>query len=467
VAGEHGRGRQLRRWRARAAGSRAPKQAVVVAVIDSGWTSSTTTHGNLWVNEDEVAGNRRDDDGNGYVDDVHGWNFIGGPDGKPVEHDTFEVTRLVALCRQQSNGGTPSYAPSADECPGIELAFRERVDKYRQMQAQLQGMNAALRQFVALLREQLNGDSLTAATVERLRPLRNDVRQAQSAYLQLASMGYTPDDIAEELADVTGMLEYGLNPSFDPRPIVGDNYADPTERVYGNAGVTGPDASHGTWVAGIIGAERGNGLGEDGIAPAVRIMVLRAVPDGDERDKDVANAIRYAADNGAKVINMSFGKSHSPFKRAVDEAVKYATSKGVLLVHAAGNDAADLAQEPSFPTAKYLDGGESENWLEVGASGWKGAAVLAAEFSNYGAQQVDFFAPGVDIHTTDVKQSWQRNSGTSFAAPVVSGVAALIMAYYPELGVHTVKQIILDSATPLREQLVVRPRPVRVRWRLS
>ena len=437
---------------------RAPRQTVVVAVIDSGVDiEHDDLDGNLWVNDDEVASNGRDDDGNGYIDDVHGWNFIGGSDGRHVDHDTFEVTRLVALCRQHAAGGTASPAPPATECPAIEAAFRERVDKYRQMQMQLQGMNVALTQFVQLLRQQLNGDSLTVTAVQRLRPIRNDVRQAQSAYLQLAGMGYSPEDIAEELEDVNGMLEYGLNPSFDPRSIVGDNYGDPTERVYGNASVTGPDASHGTGVAGIIAAERGNGLGEDGIASAVRIMVLRTVPDGDERDKDVANAIRYAADNGARIINMSFGKSHSPFKQVVDDAVKHATSKGVLLVHAAGNDAADLAREPNFPTPKYLAGGESDTWLEIGASGWKGAGALAAEFTNYGAQQVDVFAPGVDIHTTDVKQDWQRNSGTSFAAPVVTGVAALIMAYHPELSARVVRAIILESATPLREQLVVRP----------
>jgi subtilisin family serine protease len=325
------------------------------------------------------------------------------------------------------------------------------------MVAQLRGMNAALTQFTALLRQQLNGDSLTAANVERLRPVRNDVRQAQAAYLQLAAMGYSPADLADELQTIEDILEYSLNPEFDPRPSVGDNYADPNERGYGNPKVAGPHAGHGTGVAGIIGAERGNGLGEDGIAPAVRIMALRAVPNGDERDKDVANAIRYAADNGAHIINMSFGKSHSPFKQAVDEAVKHATAKGVLLVHAAGNDAANLDQEPNFPSPRYLDGGASASWLEIGASGWKGAATLAAEFTNYGAQQVDLFAPGVDIHTTDEGEAFQRNSGTSFAAPVVSGVAALLMAYYPRLSAAEVKQILLESATPLREQVVARP----------
>ncbi|NIP78067.1 MAG: S8 family serine peptidase, partial [Gemmatimonadetes bacterium] len=205
-------------------------------------------------------------------------------------------------------------------------------------------------------------------------------------------------------------LEYGLNPEFDPRDIVGDDYEDAGERVYGNAEVTGPRAGHGTGVAGIIAAERGNGIGEDGIASSVRIMVLRTVPDGDERDKDVANAIRYAVDNGADIINMSFGKAHSPRKDVVDAAVRYAGERGVLLVHAAGNGGADLAEEPSFPTRVYADGGEAQNWIEVGATDWRGGERLVAPFTNYGDEEVDVFAPGVDIRTTDIGNDFQVNS---------------------------------------------------------
>ncbi|MBW3554945.1 MAG: S8 family serine peptidase, partial [Gemmatimonadetes bacterium] len=186
-------------------------------------------------------------------------------------------------------------------------------------------------------------------------------------------------------------------------------------------------------------------------------MVLRAVPDGDERDKDVANAIRYAVDNGAHIVNMSFGKGYSPGKSAVDAAVRYAESRGVLLVHAAGNEADDLTVKPSFPTRRYYEGAEAGNWIEVGASGWAGAEALAAPFSNYGRQRVDVFAPGVDIRTADAGNDYQVNSGTSFAAPVVSGLAALIMTYYPELTATDVRRIILESARPFGTTLVGRP----------
>src|SRR5690606_15207586 len=194
--------------------------------------------------------------------------------------------------------------------------------------------------------------------------------------------------------------------------IVGDDYADTSERFYGNGDVVGPDAGHGTHVAGTIAAERGNGLGIDGIATGVRIMAIRAVPDGDERDKDVANAIRYAVDNGAHIINMSFGKGFSPNKAVVDEAVRYAESKGVLLVHAAGNDGADLESEPSFPNRYFADGDSASLWIEVGASSWQGADQLAAPFSNYGRGRVHVFAPGVDIRSTIPGNGYEENSGT-------------------------------------------------------
>ena len=186
-------------------------------------------------------------------------------------------------------------------------------------------------------------------------------------------------------------------------------------------------------------------------------MAVRAVPDGDERDPDVAAAIRYAVNNGAQIINMSFGKDYSPNKSAVDSAVAYAESKGVLLVHAAGNDGKSLETEPSFPNATLRSGAVAANWLEVGASSWKGLASLAAEFSNYGNTRVDLFAPGADILSTLPGGTTGRESGTSMAAPVVSGVAALLMAYFPELSALDVKRIIIESVRKMPELDVAKP----------
>jgi subtilisin family serine protease len=442
--------------------ARQPARTIIVAVIDSGMDiEHEDLRDNLWRNPQETK-NGLDDDGDGLVDDVWGWNYIGGPDGRHVDHDTYEVTRLFATCIVLLGRGTPAAAlppqrVDAADCPAIEEAFEERRREYAEMLDQLRQMEFAVTAITALLRQQLGRDSLTVEAVQSLAPMRSDVRQARAAYLELASHGITPAMISEELERVEGLIEFAFNPEFDPRPIVGDDYADPTERVYGNHDVVGPDASHGTGVAGIIAAGRDNSIGIDGIASAVQVMTLRAVPNGDERDKDVANAIRYAVDHGAHIINMSFGKAFSPEKEVVDAAVRYADERGVLLIHAAGNDSKDLAVERNFPNRRYADGGMAAHWIEVGASAWQGIDQLAAPFSNYGAEQVDIFAPGVAILSAAPGNRYEQASGTSFAAPVVSGIAALLMAYYPELSAAQVRQVLLDSAARFADQMVVRP----------
>ncbi|HEX8275126.1 MAG TPA: S8 family peptidase [Longimicrobiaceae bacterium] len=438
-----------------------PRQPVVVAIVDTGVDiEHEDLDGVIWTNEDEVPGNGVDDDRNGYVDDVHGWNFIGGRGGANVHQDTYEVTRVYASLRRYEGArpDTLSAAGRADyqRFQEVKKEFENTVAETREQLQQVGGIKTALDQFLGVLRREVGSDSLTVQNVSALRPVRMEVMQAQQAYLQLAAAGITPRQVDEEVERLQGRLRNGLNPDFNPRTVVGDNPANLNERGYGNNDVEGPDASHGTHVAGIVGAERGNGVGVDGIAPAVRIMPIRVVPDGDERDKDVANAIRYAVDNGARVINMSFGKAFSPQKTVVDEAVRYADSKGVLLVHAAGNDASNLDTEPSFPVRTYQAGGQPKLWIEVGASSYT-ADSLAASFSNYSRTRVDVFAPGVSILSTVPGNGYERNQGTSMAAPVVSGLAALIMSYYPGLSAEQVRAVILESATRFPNQRVVKP----------
>ena len=436
---------------------RQPRRTVIVAVIDGGVdTAHIDLRGNLWSNPKEVAGNGRDDDGNGFVDDVRGWNFIGGSNGEDVRYDTFEVTREHVACMKSAAGGS-AEAAAQERCAKIAEAFEKKKNEAEQTLAQVQMIEGAMSQILPMLRQALATDSLTVEKVTAFKPATASLTQARTAYLQLAENGITQDVIDDAKKAYGSQLKYGLDPDFDPRSIVGDNYTDPDERHYGNGDVMGPDAHHGTHVAGIIGAIRGNGVGVDGIAPAVRIMSVRTVPDGDERDKDVANAIRYAVDNGANVINMSFGKDYSPYKPAVDEAVKYADSKGVLMVHAAGNDGADLGAKENFPTPVLGGGSKAANWIEVGASSWKGGENLAASFSNYGKDQVDVFAPGEDVLSTMPGGEYKREDGTSMAAPVVSGLAALIMAYYPQLTAADVKQVILQSTTSHADQMVMLP----------
>jgi subtilisin family serine protease len=444
-------GISLNRARRELLSGKQPRRTVVVAVIDGGVdTAHVDLRANLWRNEKEVAGNNRDDDGNGFVDDVLGWNFIGGKDGRSVHWDTWEVTRLHAACQKQA-------APAGTACDSIAKDFQEKRSEAERIMGRINELEPAYNRAVQILRQALRTDSITPERLRTLGPSSPTVQQARELYQQLADDGITPKVISDSRKELQAQLEYKLNPAFDPRAIVGDNATNLSEKNYGNTDVMGPDASHGTHVAGIIAAVRDNNVGIDGIAPAVRIMSVRTIPEGDERDKDVANAIRYAADNGAHIINMSFGKDWSPSKGVVDEAMKYADAKGVLLVHAAGNDGEDLAVHTNFPTAALNDRSRVRNWIEVGASSWRGADSLAASFSNYGRQQVDVFAPGEDIFSTVPGGEYERQSGTSMAAPVVSGVAALIMAYYPELNAADVKRVILESAARYADRTTLRP----------
>ncbi len=433
---------------------RSPGRSVVVAVIDGGVdTTHEAISSHLWSNGREVPGNGKDDDGDGYVDDVRGWNFIGGADGRDVQYDTYEVTRQYVACKgSTASGGSDG---GMRDCEAIAKEFERKRQESQQTLEQVKRIDAAMTRATTLLQGALGTDSVTPARVLALHPTNPEVQQAQAIYMQLVTHGLTPDAVAEAKEHYENDMEYGLNESYDPRPIVGDDYSDPTERLYGNTDVVGPDAMHGTHVAGIVLRESRAVV--SGAGPDIRVMSIRTVPDGDERDKDVANAIRYAADHGANIINMSFGKGFSPQKPAVDDAVRYAVSKGVLFVHAAGNDAEDLATATDYPSRVYASGDTAASWIEVGASSWRGADSLAAPFSNYGAQQVDVFAPGVDILSSVPGGGYKRESGTSMAAPVVTGLAAVLMAYFPDLEPADVKRILLESATRYADQSVVRP----------
>jgi len=429
---------------------KSPKQSVIVAVIDGGVdTAHAALRTRFWTNSGEIAGNGKDDDHDGHIDDVHGWNFIGGADGKDVNYDTFELTRMFVRCAGTPQTMTEQAMPLPDSttCQSVSAQYAKQKVQINTTLDQVRQIQAILARALPLLRHAAGTDSLTPAIVAAIKDTTAQVRLSRKVYLQLAQEGATPEGVDEAVTEYGIQSKYGLDTSFDPRPIVGDNYADVSQRNYGNADVTGPDAKHGTHVSGIIAAVPQDSIGMQGISSAALIMPVRAIPDGDERDKDVANAIRYAVDHGARVINMSFGKPYSPFKSAVDDAVKYADAHGVLMVLAAGNDGASLDTASNFPTPYYTGGGKAADWIEVGASSWRGGDTVATAFSNYSHTRVDVFAPGEDIYSSVQGGGYERLSGTSMAAPVVSGLAALIMSYYPDLTAAQVKQIILDSAT--------------------
>lgn len=437
-------------------------QTVLVAVIDSG---IDIDHEDLkdiiWINEDEVAGNGLDDDNNGYIDDVHGWNFLGGKDGSNVKFDTYELTREYLRLQEKYKVMSVAQKQADAEWEYFQKIENEYDTTVKKMESQFAGFKGFYDQYKKaerLLQAYIEKEELSKEDLVTWDSPDPKISQARDIMLTAFDNGLDSYYMEEGYEYFSTALNYGYNLNYDPRALIGDNHSDPFEKNYGNNNVKGDFAFHGTHVAGIIAAARGNSLGIDGIADNVKVMVLRAVPNGDERDKDVANAIIYAVDNGAKVINMSFGKRFSPNKDAVDQAVRYAESKGVLLIHASGNSAHNTEIVDHFPS-RLLDQPRQEatNWLEVGAVSWKGHEQLAASFSNYGKTSVDIFAPGVDIHSTAPNQDYKDASGTSMAAPVATGVAALIMSYYPHLSAQEVKQIIMKSSKNFQSQEVKVP----------
>ena len=441
-------------------------KTVLVAVIDSG---IDTTHEDLkpvlWKNPKEVPGNGVDDDKNGYVDDVYGWNFIGGKDGRNVQEDSYEASRVYHKFKERfQNISDPSTLSKEDQY--LYDMWQKSADQVGSKTTNGLELVIMRRSYVAaassdsILRKAMGKETYTGKELDAYVPVSEDAKKAKRTLLYLFSANNMMDET--NTGFLTGLNDYITGeekkaeaaekaPKDFRSEIVKDNYNDLNDRYYGNSDVmAGTENSlHGTHVSGIIGASRTNGKGVEGIADNVKIMMIRAVPDGDEHDKDIALAIRYAVDNGARVVNMSFGKGYSPEKKWVDDAVKYAQSKGVLLVHAAGNDAANNDTTDNFPNPRYvLDTAKASNWITVGASSDPQiGGSLTASFSNYGKNEVDVFAPGTKIYApVPAKDEYKALSGTSMASPVVAGVAAFLMSYYPNLNAEQIKQVIENSA---------------------
>lgn len=442
-----------------------PKKKIIVAVIDSGIdTAHEDLKPVLWVNKKEIPNNGIDDDKNGYKDDVHGWNFIGGRDGRNVGKDSYEGARLYYRLKKVFGTDTVNEK-SLDEEKATQYKLYKKVAAQLENQAKEASMYVMiLKDIVAkipaadsLLRIAMSKTSYTGDELQNFKSNDAQVSKAKSTMLGLFQQTRQMESSNVVLIGELMQFYEGEKSKIDALEkepphyrddIVKDNYGDLNDRFYGNNDVMGTDASHGTHVAGIIGAVRGNDKGIDGIANHVQIMPIRAVPDGDEHDKDIANAIRYAVDNGALIINMSFGKSFSPEKKWVDEAVQYAESKGVLLVHAAGNDAKNIDTDDNFPSRNFNNDTLKvfSNWITVGASGAT-ANEIAAPFSNFGKREVNLFAPGVKIYSTiPGGNAYGEKDGTSMAAPVVSGIAALLLSYHPDISAKQLIEILEQSS---------------------
>lgn len=461
-----------------------PSRKVRVAVIDSG---VDVDHEDLtdviWTNDGEIPGNGIDDDKNGYVDDIHGWNFIGGKDSS-VNRDTYELTREYVRLKPRFEAAgekkikkkdKPDYARWQKVKVDFEKEITTNKEQYELFSQQYDLYQQALGTLTlcdSILRTNLQVDSIYKSSLAQINPSNDTVRFAKETLtnvLENVEGDILVYDFLDELEAYLVQLkegvdhfqaavEYGYNPEYNSRIIVGDNPDDPNEKNYGNNDVKGGDAKHGTHVAGIIGANRKNGIGVKGIADNVEIIAIRVVPpNGDERDKDIANGIMYAVDNGAKIINMSFGKDYSPHKEVVDKAVKYAEDKGVILMHGSGNDGENLDTTSQFPTRFYKNKKVARTWMEIGASTWENDSSLVASFSNYGKKTVDLFAPGVEIYSTVPNNEYEGLQGTSMACPIVSGVAALVWSYFPDLTAEQVKDIINQSTRKYDGLKVIQP----------
>lgn len=425
---------------------------VVVAVIDSGIdVEHKDLQGKIWTNEDEIPGNGIDDDNNGYIDDIHGWNFLGAPGGENQKYARLEKTRIYAQLDQRFRGKESGQIAAADKA---DFDMYKKLDK--EIKSELQSNKENLEQYTQLKMifpmlkakvDEIYGPNATVAQIEKTKATTPEEIQMKELAKYIASGELNEAAIDEGIAHFEASTNYQLNTEYNDREFIGDDPHNFNDTKYGNNDVEGPDALHGTHVGGIIGAVRGNGLGGDGVAQDVKLMSLRAVPDGDEQDKDVALAIRYAVDNGASVINMSFGKGYSMHQKEVYDALAYADAKGVLLVHAAGNDNQDVDANDNFPTSSYsFQNAKLGHYLTIGASTRVAKEQLAAGFSNYGQTKVDVFAPGFEIYNTVPQSDYKNLQGTSMAAPMVSGVAAMLKSYFPTLTMLEIKEAILSSA---------------------
>jgi len=432
---------------------------VIVAVIDSGVDIiHEDLKGKIWINENEIPANGIDDDRNGYIDDIHGWNFNGGKDGSSVRVDNWELTRMVVRYKEKfKNVNIQKLNREEKKLYEKYLVIKKEYEELlKKSKTNLKTLEETYKKYIDAEKKitaYLKTKEFSDKQVEFINSENAEIKAAKKNFLFYNKHNWKHKKFQDSIRFSKRMIDLKLNPHADHRYIVNDNYKNKSERYYGNNNVKGSEAWHGTVNAGIIGANRNNNIGIKGIADNVRLMVLRVAPDyGDERDKDVANAIYYAVENGARILNISLSKTHSPDKKWVDKAVRYAEKHNVLLVTGSGNDGKNIDEKPLFPNPVYLNSGQKcLSWIITGASSWKEDRNLAAPFSNHGKNMVDLFAPGIDIFTTFHENNYGKVEGTSQSAPMVSGVAALVWSYFPDLTAVQLKEILLQSTAKYKK----------------
>ena len=430
---------------------------VIVAIID---TELDINHEDLktviWTNQKEIFNNGIDDDKNSYIDDYHGWNFLGNLKGENVIYGNMESIRIIRKFKAEFEGKTQ------------ESISTNRLSDYLVFQTALKVRERANNDFVKdsiYINRAAKGyyTSLEVAqkyipsgdyTNQKLDSLMNVFKDDKELHRKFDNM---KDVIKYNVSDKwisdyrKGVAEKfkSINLDYNDRELIGDNPENLSDKNYGNNNVSENSRVlyHSTEVAGLLASNRENAIGIKGISNKIKVMPLALSSYGDEHDKDIALAIRYAVDNGAKVINMSFGKLLSMHHDWVLDAIRYAEEKDVLIVSSAGNGGMEVKLENMYyPNNRNISGKEvSSNFIKVGATTSFADEKLVASFSNYSKEFVDVFAPGAKIYTTFPDNNYKFDSGTSLAAPIVSGIAALIRSHYPKLTAAQVKQIILES----------------------
>jgi cell wall-associated protease len=429
---------------------------VVVAILDSGVDiEHEDLKSVIWTNKREIPGNGIDDDKNGFIDDVHGWNFLGD-----ITKEHLEYERIIANKNLVDDATYQKAKAYKDDKNGDASGSIEQMKK----------IISDVTKAESVVAKHLGKTSYNLDDVNAIKSEDAEISKSKMILQRVNSYGMTvPEFKTRVQKDLDSEIEKisSDKPFENYRKVVGDNPEDITDNKYGNGNVMGPDKEttlHGTHVAGIVAQIRSNNLGGDGVASNVEILTVRAVPDGDEYDKDIALGIRYAVDNGAKIINGSFGKSFSPQKQWVYDAIKYAEKKDVLIVHAAGNDASDIDVADNYPNDSDDKINEfADNVLTIGALNYEYGKNIVATFSNFGKLNVDVFAPGVQIYATTPKNTYQMLQGTSMAAPNAAGVAAIIRSYFPKLSAKQVKHILMDSGVAITKDVVVGGDPQDVR----
>lgn len=441
-------------------------KTVIVGVIDSG---VDIEHEDLkdviWTNKGEIPGNGKDDDKNGYIDDIHGWNFLGD-----IVKENLEYVRFMKKLGPKFQGKSESSISATDRedyalYQKASAEYEKEVSEANAVVVRYEGILGQLNPAHSAMTKRLGKEDYSKEDLAAIKNPTSAEQQQIGMLSQMLNFGDTVPDVIEQLSGgvnyYSGRLDSHFNLESDFRSTLNDNPDDFSTKFYGNGDVDGPDpkkedAKHGTHVAGIIAAKRNNKKGMNGVANNVEILVVRAVPDGDEYDKDIALAIRYAVDNGAKVINTSFGKYYSPHPEWVRDAIKYAAKNDVLIVNAAGNEGFDLDGIPVFPNDQDKTGPEiSDTFITIGALNYDYGSEMVADFSNFGTSSVDVFAPGVKIWSTTPLNTYEYLGGTSMAAPAVAGVAAVIRSYYPNLSAKQVKQILMNSGLSSKTPVIL------------